>query len=360
MGTAELWTADNALYRFTESTSLNPGDGEIILEPADLRRRMIHMRRSTMATTKDASTIDYAALRPRPIDRSDPTAYPPQFLYAMMVSALCNNSTVRHNQETNQYETVGDPTEIALTVAAQKANAGRNLWTDLFGFEKTFERAFDSERKLMSTAYESEEGGISVLLCKGAPEELLRKCVSYMVTNPHQGKEEQQNSCTSSSSTSKPTLPPYSSAPMTDAFATQVSDESSRMASQGLRILGLALKTIKKRKEKAAPNNNTEQEEEVINNEEQRLLSKDPCMAEDQFVFIGLIGMLDPPKQGVQESVAKCQQAGIKVTMITGDHVDTAIAIASKLGIYQPGVHGMASISANITIVVVVDMAKYI
>lgn len=307
MGVTELWTADNTLYHFTESTSLDPVQGEIIIEPAELRRRMIHMRRSTVVDGDEEKTMrepetsvtpksaDYAALRSRPIDRSDPDEYPTQLSYALMVSALCNNASVTFNEEVKDWQTVGDPTEVALTVAAQKANIGKSYWTDK-GYKKSFERAFDSERKLMSTLMQNSETGESVLLCKGAPEELLRKCCSYMIEINNGAKE-------------------YKVGEMTSAFATRVSDESTRMASQGLRVLGLAIKQVSSTMEKD--------------------------LSEEQLVFIGLVGLIDPPKRGVKESVERCQKAGIRVMMITGDHVDTAVAIASKLGIYQPNVPGM-------------------
>lgn len=287
MGTAELWTGDNTLYRFTESTSLDPTRGEIMMEPAELRRRMIHVRRSqsNAAASADAN-VDYAALRPRKIDTSRPDDYTAHLRYACLIAALCNNSSVNFDPETKQWQTVGDPTEVALTVAAQKANAGRSHWQ---AYEKFFERAFDSERKLMSTAVAHGDDE-TLLLCKGAPEELLRKCTSYM-------------------------LPDSNHEDMTDDFASAVTDESSRMASQGLRVLGLALKTLGSREESA--------------------------LTESDLTFVGLVGLLDPPKDGVKESVETCQKAGIRVMMITGDHVDTATAIASKLGIFKAEVPGM-------------------
>ncbi|KAG2219710.1 hypothetical protein INT45_006042 [Circinella minor] len=378
MGTAEMWTADNNVYHFTESTSLDPTHGEIIVEPAELRRRMIHVRRTTapsseeqdnVATTvakdnyeynnnneqQEKQPVDYASLRSRPIDRSDPTMYAPHLKYSLMVAALCNNASVHLDEVTKEWRTIGDPTEVALTVAAQKANAGSRYWIDKQGYTKVFERAFDSERKLMSSAYMQHQHSFSgnsssnnnngstikegntddhyyahttttsstlLLLCKGAPEELLRKCSAYLPP-------------TSVSTTT----PPMStsdeltkeSQSMNETFATQVTDESSRMASQGLRVLGLALKVVH-----YSNNNNNSS---IVDSTE---MAKHPSMAENDFIFVGLVGLIDPPKQGVKESVEICQQAGIRVMMITGDHVETAVAIASKLGIFKSDVPGMS------------------
>ncbi|KAI9315869.1 hypothetical protein BX666DRAFT_1952294 [Dichotomocladium elegans] len=301
MGASELWTADDALYRFTESTSLDPTHGEIILEPTELRRRMIHMRRTAVDNEARDSTVDYAALRTRPVDRSNPNAYDAHLRYALMVAALCNNSSVHFNAEGNAWSTVGDPTEVALTVAAQKAGLGRDYWTQ--GMRKVFERAFDSERKLMSTVFRSDVDGQLYMLCKGAPEELLQKCSSFLPVPKEKGSDHPLDIVSE----------------IDDSFAAKVTDESSRMASQGLRVLGLALKRV--------PDVDDE---------------KLPSLMENQFIFLGLIGLIDPPKQGVKESVATCQQAGIRVMMITGDHVETAVAIASQLGIFERGVHGMS------------------
>ncbi|KAI9270797.1 hypothetical protein BDA99DRAFT_502701 [Phascolomyces articulosus] len=381
MGTSEMWTADNNVYHFTESTSLDPTHGEIIVEPAELRRRMIHVRRTTAPTAEqDISTVmkvdhseddaasatisnanteqqekqqpvNYAALRSRPIDRSNPTRYVPHLKYSLMVAALCNNASVHLDEETKEWKTIGDPTEVALTVAAQKANAGSRYWMDQQGYTKVFERAFDSERKLMSSAYmqqqqhqrqpssnsncdidkkedhtttpSSTNTTTLLLLCKGAPEELLRKCSSYLP--PNTSVAPSNNNMSSIISTSDELA--KTSTPMNDTFATQVTDESSRMASQGLRVLGLALKVVFR------------DTDDVTDPTE---MARHPSMVEDEFIFVGLVGLIDPPKQGVKESVETCQQAGIRVMMITGDHVETAVAIASKLGIFQPDIPGMS------------------
>jgi Ca2+-transporting ATPase len=291
MGTAELWTTDNSLYKFTQSTSLDSSEGEIIREHAELRRRIIHTRHtaprqsssSNMLTSprpENDVKIDYNLMRPKPIDTSEPSTYTRQLYNAFMIANLCNNSSIRRDEETGELKTVGDPTEIALTVASQKAGLGRPYWDEL-KFQKVFERAFDSERKLMSSVF--MQGDKLTMVCKGAPEELLQKCTHFMTS---ESMEE-----------------------MNDDFASEVYDENVRMASQGLRVLGLAYKLIP--------------------------TMEDPHLNESDLVFVGLVGLIDPPKQGVKEAVETCQQAGIHVMMITGDHVETATAIASQLGIFN-------------------------
>lgn len=336
MGTSELWTTDNSLYRFTDSTSMDPEHGEIICEPKELRRRMIHIRHTAPTSpspvhddndeeqslnaeqTSQQQTINYADMRPKPIDTTKPDAYTKQLYHALLISSLCNNSSIRRDEETGELKSIGDPTEVALTVAAQKAGLGRTYWNEL-GYKKLFERAFDSERKLMSSVFTQPGAGSTELImtCKGAPEELLKKCSHFMRSNDATAAASQ----------------------MTDDFASQVYDENVRMASQGLRVLGLAYKMIPADSVSAET---TSEEQDQDQDGPSSSKATNPNLAEDQLVFAGLVGLIDPPKKGVKEAVATCQQAGIHVMMITGDHVETATAIASQLGIFQGDKPGMS------------------
>ncbi|KAI8992370.1 hypothetical protein BDB01DRAFT_841665 [Pilobolus umbonatus] len=336
MGTAEMWTSDNSLYTFTESTSLDPSHGQIIREPDELRRRMIHLRHTTSygtdsPTEHSSNNINYAAMVPKPIDTSMPNGYDRQLFYALMVANLCNNSSIRRDEETQELIGVGDPTEIALTVAAQKASLGNDYWLKSNGFEKLFERAFDSERKLMSSVYRQTNTDMPiikemVMVCKGAPEELLVRCNHYMssgsisrVSNNHDHPMNSSHNVITE---------------MNDNFASQVYDENVRMASQGLRVLGLAYKLLSP--DNMISNEMQDQDEE----ERQAKLANHPEFGESDLVFVGLVGLIDPPKEGVKEAVETCQKAGIHVMMITGDHVETATAIAAQLGIFNRNVIG--------------------
>lgn len=353
MGTSELWTTDNSLFRFTESTSLNPSNGEVILESADLRRRMIqtsHLedKSSPFAAPPPPSTPpNYAALRPRALPRDDPRAVPEHLRYALMVAALCNNASVTPRgddealgskvdkvNEESEWKTVGDPTEVALVVAADKAGCGREHWITTYAMQRIYERAFDSERKLMSVVCRAggTEGGVEetdsvdLVLAKGAPEELLRKCVAFLPNLP----PADEAAATTLSARLNHTFHPT---PLTDSFLELVSQESSRMASHGLRVLGLALKCVNGEGDMTSGGG----------------IERDPAYAEDGFVFCGLIGLIDPPRPGVKEAVERCQGAGIRVVMITGDHVATASAIAGELGIIKKGVAGMVFIFISIS-----------
>lgn len=314
MGVSELWTGDDVLYQFTDSTSLNPEKGVILHSTTtasassststlvnssseDIYHHKILVNESINTLTTETTVVcpspriqkiypQHASMIP--LDTNHVQNYPYHLQQALKIISLCNNASIAMNAITKEWKTVGDPTEIALVVASQKAKLGKSYWESEQGYQRLHEQAFDSERKLMSVVYqqqqeEKEEEDQRIMLCKGAPEELLRKCKYH----GHSSQLLQDDG---------------------DSFSERVSQESSRMASQGLRVLGLAFK-------RCCP---------------------DQDYSENDFTFIGLIGMIDPPKDGVKEAIATCQEAGINVMMITGDHVKTATAIATQLGIFHP------------------------
>jgi Ca2+-transporting ATPase len=195
----------------------------------------------------------------------------------LVAAARCNNATVRLRENTpDSWHVIGDPTEGALMVAAMKA--GVNLKED--GYSVLFEIPFDSERKTMSVVTRRPDGSI-VMHSKGAPEVILSLSLSE-----RRGDAEVR---------------------LTDERRQQIMQTSSQLASQALRVLALAYRT--------AEDNSADHKAEV------------------DLVFIGLVGMIDPPRDEARDAVQKCQLAGIRPVMITGDHPETALAIAQELHI---------------------------
>lgn len=239
-----------------------------------------------------------------------PKDAPVSHCLSMMVCALCNNSSMKRVDET--WESTGDPTELALLVASMKSKMDKSFWENDQKMSKLGEFAFDSERKLMSVIYEVEEGsesgaiapGKPIICVKGAPEEVLSRCVTRVDTS-----RSDKLGNISHTSTKK----------IDDSFNTSVSKQSAKMASSGLRVLGLAVRQLTSHK----------QAESIIE-------KNDSTQSEQDLTFVGLIGLIDPPRGGVKESVSLCKKAGINVIMITGDHVVTAMAIATDLGIFNP------------------------
>jgi magnesium-transporting ATPase (P-type) len=190
---------------------------------------------------------------------------------------LCSDATLRKSN--GRYEVVGDPTEGALVVAAAKAGIGGSpLRLD--------EIPFESERMYMATLYEGETRNL--LYVKGSPEVVLGMCSSQLTDL---GME------------------PVS----VEAVLAKADD----MAGEGLRLIGMAYKTLPKDKRSI----------EIAHIE--------------GLVFLGLQGMIDPPREEVIEAVRQCKIAGIRPVMITGDHAKTAKAIARQLGIIESTIDGV-------------------
>jgi Ca2+-transporting ATPase len=214
-------------------------------------------------------------------------------------AVLCNNAELyRHEGEkiprkkktgnaesdAGEWKIKGDPTEGALLVAAAKAGYTRSALEALYRREREF--PFDSQRKRMSVIV-SHQGG-QLVLAKGAPDLLVELCDYVMWGNQV--------------------------LPFTPALRMKVLQAGEAMAKEALRVLGFAYREIKPK--------------EICETSEE---------AEKGMVFIGLAGMMDPPRKEVYEAIAKCRGAGIKTVMITGDHALTAQAIAQSIGIMQKG-----------------------
>ena len=195
------------------------------------------------------------------------------------IATLCNDA--RLVQKDGAYAILGDPTEGAMIVAAAKAGLGQNDLNDRY--KRIGDLPFDSERKMMSTWHTGFTSAPIVSLTKGAPDIILARCTQWMTDD---GPE-----------------------PISDKMREAVLDANHRLASSALRVLAFACKY---------------HQEEVI----------DP---EQDLIFVGLMGMIDPARPEARDAVALCTQAGIRAVMITGDYRDTAVAIAQDLGLMQPG-----------------------
>lgn len=182
------------------------------------------------------------------------------------------------NCEINEGVVEGEPTEVAIVKEAVKEKQNKVL-------PRICEIPFDSNRKLMSTVNELENGKYRIIT-KGAPEILLSICDYY----------EENNTVHNMNST----------------FLSKIKNKNEKMAEKALRVLGVAYLDV-----------------DIMPKE----ISAD--FLEKGLIFEGLIGMIDPPRKGVKEAVLACRRAGIKTVMITGDHITTAKAIAKDLEILR-------------------------
>lgn len=182
------------------------------------------------------------------------------------------------NCEINEGVVEGEPTEVAIVKEAIKEKQNKVL-------PRICEIPFDSNRKLMTTVNELENGKYRIIT-KGAPEILLGICDYY----------EENNTVHDMNST----------------FLSKIKNKNEKMAEKALRVLGVAYLDV-----------------DIMPKE----ISAD--FLEKGLIFVGLIGMIDPPRKGVKEAVLACRRAGIKTVMITGDHITTAKAIAKDLEILR-------------------------
>ncbi|MBS9775653.1 MAG: cation-translocating P-type ATPase [Fusobacterium sp.] len=186
---------------------------------------------------------------------------------------LCSDAT----------DTIGDPTETALVNLAQKYNYSfQNL---RLTNERLQEIPFDSVRKLMSTVYKDDKKKQNIILTKGAFESLINKFDYYVDEN-------------------------YNLVKMTDEYLEKLEKIYTYMASDGLRVLTFAYKYLDQNKNITVDD-------------------------ENNYIFLGFVGMIDPPREESKIAVQKCIRAGIKPIMITGDHKITAQTIAKQIGIFK-------------------------
>lgn len=202
---------------------------------------------------------------------------------ALRAADRANNAVLRESD--GRWTVEGDPTEGALIVAARKA--GLKAETLNARFRRIAEVPFSSERKLMTTVHsDAEKGERLVALTKGAPDVLLTRCSHELV-----GSEAR---------------------PLTDARRAEILTSNEALAADALRTLGVAFRSL--------PANAAG-------------LGAFDESVEGDLVFLGLIGMMDPPREEARVAVAKAKRAGIRPIMITGDHPKTAAVIAAELGV---------------------------
>jgi len=222
---------------------------------------------------------------------ADPTKEKGPLQAALKIASLCNNSSLtrkgvqvagmfRSSGKESLWGIEGDPTEGALLVAAAKAG----IWRETLERkeERIGEIPFDSDRKRMSVIYQSKKG--KKVYVKGAPDEILKRCSKEL--------------------TSEGILE------LNDLRRKAILRANDEMARNALRVLALAEKPL--------------QENEPLDER-----------VEEDLTFVGLMGMIDPPRASAAKAIKVCRKAGIKPVMITGDHRLTAEAVAKELGMLK-------------------------
>jgi Ca2+-transporting ATPase len=198
----------------------------------------------------------------------------------LMPMALANDSAVREG------EIVGDPTEAALVVLAEKG--GLDVEETRRFYPRVAEVPFDSEYKFMATFHEMESDGRKIVRCyvKGAPDVLLARSTT--------GRDVDGSTVS------------------IDSYRDRVVEENDRLAGEGLRVLAVASRDL-----------------------DASTFDADGPLLDDvqDLTLVALVGIVDPPRKEAGDAIARCREAGIRARMITGDHATTAGAIAAQLGI---------------------------
>ena len=196
--------------------------------------------------------------------------------WLLRVAAMCNNAQWSWNEATQRADIQGDPTEVALLVAAAKVpQAAASLQVKML-----HENPFDSDRKMMSQVYQLPDDNL-LFVAKGAPEVILKRSTRIREFGQERAIEQRD--------------------------LLQIQSDNAQMANRALRVLALACRS-------------TSEDERDWRNE-------------SDLTFLGLVGMIDPPRTEVKDAVARCFSAGVRPVMITGDHPETALAVGKTLGI---------------------------
>ena len=206
--------------------------------------------------------------------------------------ALCNDAVLARDESGQSGRTMGDPTEAALLVAAAQANLLKDELEA--ALPRVAEAPFDSDRKRMTTVHEVTDGhgplelppelGPYLTFTKGAVDALVELSSAVW------------SECRTE--------------PMNDEWKARIQRANDELAEQGMRVLGVAFRPLSVRPDQPKP-----------------------ADLETELVFVGMVGIIDPPRSEVRDAVARCQTAGIRAVMITGDHPKTASRIAVDLGI---------------------------
>ena len=197
----------------------------------------------------------------------------------VLISMLCNDTKVGEDKKLT-----GDPTETALVDMGFKLDFEPSIYEEM---PRTEEIPFDSDRKLMTTVHKITNDKYMVYT-KGGVDELLARCSGYIIDGKISNDVEE--------------------------YHKEINKFNDKMAENALRVLAMAYKEI--------DHEPTKEEMEEM---------------ESDLIYVGMVGMIDPPREEAKLAVEKCREAGIKTVMITGDHKTTAVAIAKDLGILQEG-----------------------
>lgn len=248
-------------------------------------------------TTLDGAHADKTRVRTKAVDK------------LVEISAICNDAKIAYNAESDSYANIGEPTEAALKVLVEKLASDQDHFNASLAsmtaasrstavndhYESRIERLltfeFSRDRKSMSVL--TKRDGEHTLLVKGAPESVLERCTSVLL--------------------------PDGVSPLSDKVREAIAEKQLAYGRAGLRVLALAYVD--------------ETDGDVSHYKTDR--AEDYVKFEQSMTFVGLVGMLDPPRPEVRDAIAKCRTAGIRTIVITGDNKNTAETICREIGVFD-------------------------
>ncbi|QSS52266.1 P-type Na+-ATPase [Histoplasma capsulatum var. duboisii H88] len=312
MVTRKAWIPGAGVYSLHKSDDANnPTRGTITLEQPPASKQEAEQERERKRAEQDVlrSTVglkfdipaekeqrDQRRIEERnetPPEKDDPeeNVLPemiPELEAFVTSAALCNLATVRHDPESDTWQTIGDPTEIALQVFSLRFGLGKKTLETQHGWKQLAEYPFDSSVKRMSVIYRHADGPETVVFSKGAVERIIDLCITVGVGDHQEA--------------------------MTPKIKQGILEQMNFLAEQGLRVLAIA--------QKPGPTEFDPHSQQIPREE-----------IEKDLTLLGLAGLYDPPRLETKDAVKECTMAGIRVHMLTGDHPSTASAIAKEVGI---------------------------
>ncbi|EAQ88307.1 hypothetical protein CHGG_04926 [Chaetomium globosum CBS 148.51] len=330
----KVWLPPSHIYTVSGSTDPNdPYKGTVGDQPqAEEKKRDFDEERTTQAIKFDG--VPDEKLNPKPAEpkMADMT---PELRMFMLSAALCNLATVRYDDGESAWKTTGEPTEIALQVFTHRFDRNKKAMEGL-GWKQVGEFPFDSSIKRMSVVYDvpqDNDAGIdaanSIVFTKGAVERVLDLC-AYVGTGDNQE-------------------------PMTPEMKDKILEQMTSFASMGQRVLAVAYRPWNGKYDAAAaatsnPSGN--------DNDSDPTEDAARTAVEQDLILLGLAGIYDPPRRETSPSIFECSKAGIKVHMLTGDHPETAKAIAREVGILPSNMGVLPSGVANTVVMKATDFDK--
>lgn len=314
MVTRKAWIPGVGIYSVENSNNASdPTEGTITFGKAPMSRKeaeearlareeALDQKRSVANVAFDVPNEkfkkDNEKAAPAETDVKENPEVTPELQAFLESAALCNLATVRKVTEDGQekWKTSGDPTEIALQIFSHRFNFGKKVLEEEKGWSQKMEFPFDSSIKRMSVVYTRPEEEHSIIFTKGAVERIIDLC-----TTAGTGENEQE---------------------ITPQYKESILEQMNFLAEQGLRVLAIARKF-------------TAMDIVEHSDVDRADVEKDLCL-------LGLAGLYDPPRLETKGAVQACANAGITVSMLTGDHPSTAAAIAKEVGIIPKNMSTLA------------------